>query len=515
MIHPPLPEAFKEAVQAMLGPASAKAFLDSYNDSRTYGLRLNTLKVSPGSIAGRKLTELFGLHEVPWCPDGYYYEESTKPGRHPYHAAGLYYIQEPSAMSAVELLDPQPGDTVLDLAAAPGGKTTQIAAKLAGQGLLISNEIHPQRAKILAENVERLGIRNAIVTQATPPTLSARFPLAFDRIMLDAPCSGDGMFRKDPDAIAEWSPDAVELCATRQWDILQDAVAMLKPGGRLAYSTCTFNRRENEETIARLLAEHSYLRLIVEKRVWPHLEQGEGHYVALLERAPDVQEAGDSHGERAALRVRVPRDNTRSSVESEASGRMVREKNGGSRKHGREQGRGPRQSRSHGPAGRDTVAAWEAFRAWAAEELPAFQPEQAVSGTPLLFGEALYLLPASRSLSLSPEQLTGLKVPRAGLHLGDVRKGRFQPAHALAMALSAQEAASRLWTLSEDSPAAEAFLRGETLEVPPDLRGWHLVTIACGDDYFPLGWGKASSGQLKNHLPKGLRLSGASTWSKP
>lgn len=489
MIHPPLPEAFKEAVQAMLGPASAKAFLDSFKDSRTYGLRFNTLKVAPESTAAHELAELFDLHEIPWCPAGYYYEEKTRPGRHPYHAAGLYYIQEPSAMSAVELLAPRPGDTVLDLAAAPGGKTTQIAAKLAGQGLLISNEIHPQRAKILAENVERLGIRNTVVTQATPQALSGRFPLAFDRIMLDAPCSGEGMFRKDPEAIDEWSPAAVELCAARQWDILQDAVAMLKPGGRLAYSTCTFNRRENEETIARLLSEHSCLRLLTERRVWPHLEQGEGHYVALLERIPaaDEQEAADSH---------------ETAQEDE-------------RARGRNKGRSPRLSRDHGPAGRDIAAAWESFRAWAAEELPAFQLEQAVSGSPLLFGEALYLLPASRSLSLSPEQLTGLKLPRAGLHLGDVRKGRFQPAHALAMALCAQEAAQRLWTLDADSPAVAAFLHGETLEVPPDLRGWHLVAIACGDDAYPLGWGKASGGQLKNHLPKGLRLTGASGWTRP
>ncbi|WP_198136132.1 RsmB/NOP family class I SAM-dependent RNA methyltransferase, partial [Paenibacillus sp. oral taxon 786] len=287
MSHPSLPATYLEAVTALLGPAETEAFLASYDAPRTYGLRLNTLKITPSSPAANQLAELFALRPVPWCGTGYYYEESTRPGKHPYHAAGLYYIQEPSAMSAVELLDPQPGQTVLDLAAAPGGKTTQIAAKMAGQGLLISNEIHPQRARILAENVERLGIRNAVVTQAAPPALSARFPLAFDRIMLDAPCSGEGMFRKDPDAISEWSPEAVELCAARQWDILQDAVAMLKPGGRLAYSTCTFNRHENEDTIARLLAEYPFLRLIAEKRIWPHREQGEGHYVALIERDHD------------------------------------------------------------------------------------------------------------------------------------------------------------------------------------------------------------------------------------
>ena len=171
MSNPSLPTAYVEAVTALLGPAETEAFLASYDAPRTYGLRFNTLKIPPSSPAAGKLAELFALRPVPWCGTGYYYEESTRPGKHPYHAAGLYYIQEPSAMSAVELLDPQPGQTVLDLAAAPGGKTTQIAAKMAGQGLLISNEIHPQRARILAENVERLGIRNAVVTQAAPPAL--------------------------------------------------------------------------------------------------------------------------------------------------------------------------------------------------------------------------------------------------------------------------------------------------------------------------------------------------------
>lgn len=477
MSNPSLPTAYVEAVTALLGPAETEAFLASYDAPRTYGLRFNTLKIPPSSPAAGKLAELFALRPVPWCGTGYYYEESTRPGKHPYHAAGLYYIQEPSAMSAVELLDPQPGQTVLDLAAAPGGKTAQIAAKMAGQGLLISNEIHPQRARILAEIVERLGIRNAVVTQAAPPALSARFPLAFDRIMLDAPCSGEGMFRKDPNAISEWSPEAVELCAARQWDILQDAVAMLKPGGRLAYSTCTFNRHENEDTIARLLAEYPFLRLIAEKRIWPHREQGEGHYVALIERDNDERD---------------------SAITPAGAGRAGAD---GVRSGGRERDR-KRGARS-GPSERSAAAAWDSFRAWAADELPAFAPP--AGGTPLLFGEALYLLPASGGLALTPEHLTGLKVPRAGLHLGDVRKGRFEPAHALAMALSANEADPRLWTLDENSPLVAAYLRGETLEVPASLRGWHLVTVACGDGQYPLGWGKASGGQLKNHLPKGLR----------
>lgn len=473
MTQPALPAAYQHAVEAMLGQAEGEAFLQSYTSPRTYGLRINTLKTSLGSPAVQRLTDLFALRPVPWCETGFYYDETTRPGKDPYHLAGLYYIQEPSAMSAVELLNPQPGETVLDLAAAPGGKTTQIAAKMAGQGLLISNEIHPQRARILAENIERLGIQNAVVTQAAPPELSARFPLAFDRIMLDAPCSGEGMFRKDPEAITEWSPEAVEQCAARQWDILQDAIAMLKPGGRIAYSTCTFNRHENEETIARLLATYPFLRLIEEKRIWPHRQEGEGHYVALLERDDTADAAGNGILASPSHRGR---------------------------------GEGGRPGRSSRPAkgnaaGRDTAAAWDAFLGWASEELPAFRTGD---GSPLLFGEALYLLPRSRSLALTPEHLTGLKIPRAGLHLGDYRKGRFEPAHALAMALSAADA-KQTYELGEGSPEASAFLRGETLNVPISQRGWHLVTIACGSNSFPLGWGKASGGQLKNHLPKGLR----------
>ncbi|WP_334076759.1 RsmB/NOP family class I SAM-dependent RNA methyltransferase [Paenibacillus sanfengchensis] len=466
-----LPGAFRDAVLSMLGPAKGEAFLQSYAAPRSYGLRLNTLKLGTSTAAADKLAGLFALRPVPWCETGFYYEERTRPGKQAHHAAGLYYIQEPSAMSAVELLDPQPGETVLDLAAAPGGKTTQIAAKMRGEGLLISNEIHPQRARILAENVERMGVRNAIVTQAAPPELSARFPLAFDRIMLDAPCSGEGMFRKDPDAIREWSPEAVELCAARQWDILQDAVAMLKPGGSLAYSTCTFNRRENEETIARLLASFPFLKLVAEKRIWPHVQEGEGHYVALLEREPSGPDDADGQ-----------------------AGSGHKRKNGG-----RQSGRSGKDA----AATRETAAAWQAFRDFAAEALPGLR----VDGEPILFGEALYLLPRSEGLALTAGMLSGLKIPRAGLELGEARKGRFEPAHALAMAAGAGDAA-RVVTLDADTPSAAAFLHGDTLPVQDHLRGWCLVTLACGGESFPLGWGKASGGQLKNHLPKGLRHPG-------
>ncbi|CAM2957461.1 RsmB/NOP family class I SAM-dependent RNA methyltransferase [Paenibacillus sediminis] len=450
-----LPEAYREQMSSLLGEET-KAFLDSYDSPRTQGLRINTLRTSLTSPIVEQIKTSFGLKPVPWCPTGFYYEEQSRPGKHPYHAAGLYYIQEPSAMSAAELLAPNPGETVLDLAAAPGGKSTQIAARMQGQGLLISNEIHPQRAKILAENIERMGITNAVVTNAAPGELASRFPQAFDRIMLDAPCSGEGMFRKDPDAIKEWSIEHVHMCAARQWDIVQEALKMLKPGGTLAYSTCTFNTEENEEVIERILNAYPEMELITSKRIWPHKDMGEGHFVALLRKS----EASNT------LSDRRPATSSR-----------------------KKSGRGKQP---------DAQTYWKEFLTWTKDELPGFIPPH---GTPILFGESLYLLPQSASLSLQEEHLQGLKIPRAGLHVAELKKNRVEPAHALAMAIQ-PDAAARSISLDADSAEVMAYLRGETLQIEADMKGWTLVTV----DGIPLGWGKASGGQLKNHLPKGLRL---------
>ncbi|NQX48045.1 RsmF rRNA methyltransferase first C-terminal domain-containing protein [Paenibacillus tritici] len=455
-----LPAAYTANIREMLGD-TADAFLESYLARRTQGLRFNTLKSSsdPGQAAAEHALSQFNLSQVPWCPAGFYYEDPARPGRHPYHTAGLYYIQEPSAMSAAELLQPLPGETVLDLAAAPGGKTTHIAALMQGQGLLVSNEIHPERAKILAENVERLGISNALVTSAAPGDLSRRFPEVFDRIMLDAPCSGEGMFRKDPAALNEWSPKHVEMCAARQWDILQDAYLMLRPGGSMVYSTCTFNRQENEETMERFVQAYPDMELIVTKRLWPHLDKGEGHFVALLRKAANGDQADSAQ-------------------------RKNRGKRGDRGNNGQK-------------ASASLRAAYQQFMDWSAAELPGFTGH----GVPLLFGESLYLLPETFNERLHTGLLDGLKVPRAGLHIAHLKKNRIEPAHALAMALRPDQAA-RSYDMPADSPETEAWLRGESLTVPPSLHGWTLVSV----DGLPVGWGKASSGQLKNHLPKGLRI---------
>lgn len=369
-------------------------------------------------------------------------------------------------MSAVEMLNPQSGETILDLAAAPGGKTTHIASLIKDRGLLISNEIHPARAKILAENVERMGLASVVVTCAAPGDLAARFPVTFDRIMLDAPCSGEGMFRKDADAVTDWTEDLVTLCVNRQWDILQDAYTMLKPGGTMAYSTCTFNREENEGMMERFVAAYPDLTLVRTERIWPHLSRGEGHFVAVLTKAV-VQHADIGESEESMSTAK---------------------------RHGKK-GKSGRQNNP----GKETQAAWDAFIAWSDEHMP---DHDVRTGRPLLFGEALYALPDSGSALLSDERLNGLKLPRAGLHVGDWKKGRFEPAHALALSI-APDAAARMQhvTLEADSDLTAAYLRGESLPADAELKGWTLVTV----DGLPLGWGKASGGQLKNRLPKGLR----------
>ncbi|SFB41255.1 NOL1/NOP2/sun family putative RNA methylase [Cohnella sp. OV330] len=460
---PALPQTYVERIAAQLGEETG-AFLRSMEAPRSYGLRLHETKLTPSddNPALRSLTAEFGLAPVPWCRTGYTYDGQSRPGKHPYHHAGLYYIQEPSAMIAAELLDPKPGDIVLDLAAAPGGKTTQIAAKLRGEGLLVANEIHPGRARILSENAERLGIANAVVVQAAPGELAGRLPEAFDKIMLDAPCSGEGMFRKEPEACSEWSTDAVAMCAARQRDILPDAAAMLKPGGRLVYSTCTFNREENEETIAWFLAGHPAFKLVSARRMWPHRGEGEGHFAAVLEKEAGTANDPGKPDKRRAKGGKTPR------------------------------------------ADAGALSALKLYASFAAQSLPGYALPAA--GVPLLFGESLYWYPQPENSPLPAESLGGLRTHRPGLHLGDVKKGRFEPAHALAHAVRADQAA-----LTRDYPArceaVMAYLRGEALlddhgeRGGAPAQGWGLL---CADGY-PLGWFKASGGQLKNHYPKGLR----------
>lgn len=490
-----LPQAFIARMADLLQD-EFPAFLAAYEAPQARGLRVNRLKVTPEALAARlEIT----ADPVPWNPNGLYYTESLRPGSHPYHAAGLYYVQEPSAMAVAPLLGARPGERVLDLAAAPGGKATQLAAHMANRGLLVANEVHPGRARALVENIERMGTTCAVVLNERPERLAARLPAFFDRILVDAPCSGEGMFRKLPEARSHWRPDAPLACARVQGEILTHAAAMLRPGGRLVYSTCTFAPEENEEVLLRLLTCQPDLRLVplpphpglapgrpewtsdppraaalgigLAGRLWPHRVRGEGHFVAVLEKASGP--ASPPAHEPAGPQARQP----------------ARPQAHGAARHPSEDADWPQPSR-------EALAAFRAFcrEALAPGAQAALPPEPAVRQ----HGEWLFAPPDDSSV------LIGLRVARAGLQLGRARKGRFEPAHALALALR-PEHVRQVRDLAADSPAVLAYLRGETL--PADAEsGWTLVTV----EGFPLGWAKASGGILKNHYPKGLRwLSGA------
>lgn len=455
-----LPQLFLDRMEQMLG-GEYPAFLSSYEDERYQALRINPQKTD----RNRFMEETsFHLQPVPWERNGFYYEKEDRPGKHPYHEAGVYYIQEPSAMAPAAYLDAQPGERVLDLCAAPGGKSTQIAAAMQGEGLLVSNEIQPVRAKILSENIERMGIKNAMVTNESPQALAAVFTEYFDRIMVDAPCSGEGMFRKNEQAYQEWSPDNVKLCAARQQEILSCAASMLRPGGRMVYSTCTFAPEENEGAIGAFLESHPQFHVVpvetfsgmsagvpawagLDKeeithtiRLFPHHLHGEGHFVAVLEKEGTVSENYQGYcanGEEKPL----------------AKG----------------------EAKAYLSGLKDFLG-----------EVPADY-----AGRLLTFGEQLYLMPEHMPATKR------LRVLRPGLHLGTVKKNRLEPAHALALSLSPQEA-RYTWDLSVEE--ACAYLSGQTFPAEGE-KGWYVITV----DGYSIGWGKLAGAVMKNHYPKGLR----------
>ncbi len=495
-----LPREFAERMRSMLGD-DFRAFCASYEKPAHPSLRVNTLKATAESF---KATAPFAGGGVPWQENGFYYdtEGDIRPGKHPLHEAGAYYIQEASAMLPASLRPPRAGERVLDLCAAPGGKATQLAAALGGTGLLVANEIHPTRAGILSQNMERIGVRNAIVTNASPAELAVKFPAFFHQIVVDAPCSGEGMFRKEADAVTMWSPDNVALCADRQAEILDEAAKMLLAGGYLVYSTCTFAPAENEGAVLAFLSRHpefevipsdepavaesrekglldgghpewadaheAYPAALLKKvrcayRVFPHHCDGEGHFAVLLRK-------GEDSGE-------VP-----------LSAKDSKKKNRKPEKAG--SGKGKPNSEAA------AVKLFENFCREVMGEVPAWVGDT----VPCLFGDKLYLVPRDLCGDSHPaEALKGLRVLRAGLCVGTVvgldrGRGRFEPDHALAMAAGLP---IRAFPVGYDS--ACAYLRGET--IPCALRGWHTVTY----EGLALGWGKASDGVMKNHYPKGLR----------
>ena len=455
-----LPNPFLERMEELLGD-EYPLFWDHYNQPPSIGLRVNTLKVS--------LTQFFAispfpLSPLPWTESGFVLPVGLRPGKHPYHAAGLYYLQDPSAMAVAEILDPKPGEWVLDLAAAPGGKSTHIASKLEQEGTLVANDIHPRRVYDLAKNLERWGAQNVVVLNETPTRLANHFGAIFDKVLVDAPCSGEGMFRKDVESRQEWSPKFVASCAHRQVEILKDAARLVRPGGRLIYSTCTFSPEEDEGTIDRFIKEHPDFiwidltgfpgsspgfsktkdqvypsEMAGTIRYWPHKTPGEGHFIAALQRSGSVSEP-------------IPKP---------------------------------------------------------VKERPEYIPQDALSYVHEFMTSSLIWKPSFDQLAIrgshvywssqAVARLKGLRVVHWGFWLGTLKTKRFEPSHALAMGLQPSDFQNNL-SLAADDPRTVNYLHGEVLE-SPGPNGWVLVTV----DGFPLGWGKRSNNRLKSHSPRWLR----------
>ncbi|MBN1776742.1 MAG: RsmF rRNA methyltransferase first C-terminal domain-containing protein [Clostridiales bacterium] len=446
-----LPEAFVSRMKAQLG-SGAGAFFAAMEQPYTRGLRVNPLKTPSEPLDN----VIQGLGDtVPWAADGRYLAADSAAGGRPLHDCGAYYIQEPSAMLPARLLDAKPGQTVLDLCAAPGGKSTQLAAMMGGQGTLVCNEVAPARAEALGGNLERMGVRNALAVSACAERLARMWPQLFDSVLADAPCSGEGMFRRHPQTRLEWTADTPAQCARRQLHILTSAAKLLKVGGRLCYSTCTFSEEENEGVIDAFLSSHPIFKPVEYSvpigggrelcsqngciRLYPHTVRGEGHFTALLQKT-------DTRPDEAQPADLCPADRVFASPDRQST---------------------------------------EAFRAfWA--ELCTDDPPVANA----MIGNLLVSAPP-----LPPPD--GLKICRAGLSLGRMKGRAFIPDHALALA--APPFALRTVPLREE--AAANYLRGEALPAGDIAGGFWTVSYAG----LPLGFVKHSDRQLKNHYPKGLR----------
>lgn len=450
-----LPQDFLDKMQQLLGEEFDE-FIKSYDHEKSHGLRLNLLKTSMESFKEKnKLT----LDSIPWVEEGFFYKGEERPGKHPYHEAGVYYIQEPSAMSVGAFVEAKPGEKVLDLCAAPGGKSTHVASQLGQKGLLVANEIYPQRAKILSQNIERMGVKNAIVLNETPARLAKHFPLYFDRIVVDAPCSGEGMFRKEPSVMKSWVEHGNDYFVKLQQEITSYALKMLRPGGMLLYSTCTFSPLEDEQIVSRMLKEDPDLELVEPEwyegfdhghpewsdnnqeltkcvRIWPHRMKGEGHFLALLKKKGESSRLKERQTEKAKM---------------------------------------PQELSSFLQTVKKPLA------------LDRLEIRQ----------EKVFVHPDCR------RDLKGLRIMRSGLLLGECLKNRFEPSQALAMALRADEYPNVLYLSREDDRVIR-YLKGETIDLRDEEsveKGWVLI---CVDNY-PLGFGKAAGGSVKNKYLAGWR----------
>ncbi|MGN0374354.1 MAG: RsmF rRNA methyltransferase first C-terminal domain-containing protein [Butyrivibrio sp.] len=443
-----LPEKYLDNMKSLLGD-EFDSYIQSFEKPRLYGLRVNTSKISVEDFM--KISP-FKLTPIPWIPNGFYYSEEDKPAKHPYYFAGLYYLQEPSAMTPAYVLPVNPNDRVLDLCAAPGGKSTELGAKLRGTGLLVSNDISASRAKALLKNIEVFGIGNVLVTCEYPEKLAGIFPEFFDKILVDAPCSGEGMFRKDNKLIKSWETQGPEFFAPLQKNILDSAALMLKPGGYLLYSTCTFSKAEDEDNIFMFLENHpdfcleriydyeGFTRAFgMEEavRIFPHKMQGEGHFVALLHK----------NGE-AFLNCKITYKGIKCPVEIQ-------------------------------------------------EFFEEFSCEYDLSSMAIQ-GEKVYLLPEEA------DRIKGIRTLRTGLLLGELKKNRFEPSQALAMTVNPSEYSTTV-DFKGDSQGVIRYLKGETVEVSEGVIKGSSKNVLITVDGFPLGWGKLNGTVIKNKYLPGWR----------
>ena len=467
-----LPQSFLDSMKEILGE-DYEAFLAGFDGQRQYGLRVNTLKMN---LEEFERIAPFHLKKVPWISNGYFYEAEDAPAKHPFYSAGLYYLQEPSAMTPASRLKVQPGERVLDLCAAPGGKATELGAALQGEGLLVANDINTARARALLRNLELFGISNSFVTNEPPHVLAERFPEFFHKIMVDAPCSGEGMFRKNPAVVDSWQEKGPEYFSKLQREIIVQAADMLLPGGMMFYSTCTFSPLDNEKTITHLLKERPDMEVIpmedyegfaegltsyrgevfdesckLCRRIWPHKMSGEGHFMALLHKKSGTQQ-------------QVQQTVSQSSIWWEKCKGLNKEQK----------------------------AAAEDFFS---------HVNIAYDGKRIdVRGDNLYYLPAPKYDG------RGLHFLRNGLFMGEFKKKRFEPSQPFALALHAQDF-DQVLDFPADDERLSRYLRGETLDVSDLIagekkrKGWQLVMVAG----HPLGFGKLVNNNLKNKYPAGWR----------
>ncbi len=460
------PKTFEDRIREQLGD-EYDDFIASYDKPFHNGIRVNTLKEKPEVVLEKMGVS---LRQVPWNETGFYLENKKQFSKHPYYHAGLYYIQEASAMLPAKLVNAQPGEKILDMCAAPGGKSTAVASALKGEGLLVSNDISNSRAKALLRNLEGFGITNSIVISEYPEKLSRYFPEFFDKVLIDAPCSGEGMFHKEPGMTEAWQKTGPEDYHKIQKEILTYGAAMLKPGGKLIYSTCTFSQLEDEGSIAWFLQEFPDFHvapidddlqlngchvidhgkpewgdgnpeLAYTRRLWPHHLDGEGHFATILVK--------DGQGyERAYKKPIQPQPKK---GELDAFWDFLK------------------KEKINVPFERSRIVVQNGYVQYQPESFP---------------------------------DLKGLHILRCGWYLGEVKKNRFEPSGSFARGLDPKDCGQVIRFESED-PNVIKYLKCETLEVDPNLpNGWYLI---CVDDY-PMGWGKLSNGTLKNKYPSGWRL---------